>query len=63
MKKEQLSYSSAQAELQQIVRQLQDDQINMDDLAAKVKRAAELIDWCRQHLRQTETEIGQIMEK
>lgn len=52
-----LSYEKAVAELQQIINELQEEMVSMDDLSAKVKRAAELIQWCREKLRSTGEEI------
>ncbi len=51
------SYEEALKELQVIVQQLQQNEIGVDDLAAKVKRAAALIKFCREKLRSTEDEI------
>ena len=56
MAKKQLSYESAMAELQQIVQQLQEQAVNMDELSEKVKRSAELLAFCREKLRKTESE-------
>lgn len=57
---EQPTYESALAELQQIVRDLQDDAVGIDELTAKIARAAELIRFCRERLRMTEEEIGKL---
>jgi exodeoxyribonuclease VII small subunit len=57
---EQLSYESAAAELQQIVRDLQSEAVGIDELAAKIARANELIRFCRERLRMTEEEIGKL---
>ena len=51
------SYEEALNELQVIVQQLQQNEIGVDDLAAKVKRAAALIKYCREKLRTTEDEL------
>jgi exodeoxyribonuclease VII small subunit len=51
------SYDAAMQELQTLVGQLQNDQISVDDLAEKVRRASELIRACREKLRQTEEEV------
>lgn len=53
-----ITYEEAIKELQETVAQLQEDHINVDELAAKAKRAAELIAYCREKLRTTEEEIG-----
>ena len=50
-------YASAYAELQQIVRDLQDETTGIDELTARIARAAELIRFCREKLRTVETEI------
>ncbi len=56
MAKKQLTYESAMAELQQIVQELQEQAVNMDELSDKVKRSAELLVFCREKLRKTESE-------
>ncbi|MFK7935918.1 MAG: exodeoxyribonuclease VII small subunit [Saprospiraceae bacterium] len=57
-----MNYTEALEELQIIVAELQSDSVNMDDLAAKTKRAAELIQFCQQKLRTTEEEVGKLFE-
>ncbi|MBK6932260.1 MAG: exodeoxyribonuclease VII small subunit [Saprospirales bacterium] len=59
---ESLNYESAYAELQQIVAGLQGETIGIDDLAAKIERARELIRFCRERLRATEDAVGKIEE-
>ena len=51
------TYEEALQELQVIVQQLQQNEVGVDDLAAKVKRAAALIKYCREKLRTTEDEL------
>ena len=57
---EQHSYESAFAELQQIVRELQEETVGIDELTARIARATELIRFCRERLRMTEDEIGKL---
>jgi len=57
---EATSYESAFAELQQIVRDLQDESVSIDELTAKIARAAELIRFCREKLRLTEAEMAKL---
>jgi exodeoxyribonuclease VII small subunit len=57
-KTNEFSYDAAMQELQTLVGQLQNDQIGVDALAEKVRRAAELIRLCREKLRQTEDEVN-----
>lgn len=58
----ELTYESAYAELQQIVQDLQGELVGIDDLAAKIARAQELIRFCRERLRQTEEEVGKLLD-
>ena len=60
---EQLTYESAQTELQQIVQDLQNETVGIDELASKIARANELIRFCRERLRMTEEEIGKLTVK
>ncbi|MBV6654250.1 MAG: exodeoxyribonuclease VII small subunit [Mameliella sp.] len=57
-----ITYEEALIELQETVTQLQDNKISIDELSAKVKRAAELIAFCKEKLRTTEEEIGGLFE-
>lgn len=57
-----MKYEEALQELQQIVAELQEDQVSIDGLSDKVKRAAELIEYCRAKLRETEADIGGLFE-
>ena len=49
------TYEGAYNELQQIVSALQSDAISIDDLSEKVKRAAELVAFCQDKLRNVST--------
>jgi len=57
-----LSYAAAYAELQQIVSEIQAETINLDDLTAKIARATELINVCRERLRMTEEEVAKLTQ-
>ena len=57
---EEHTYESAFAELQQIVRDLQEEAVGIDELTAKIARAAELIRFCREKLRMTEEEMAKL---
>ncbi|MFZ4475303.1 MAG: exodeoxyribonuclease VII small subunit [Saprospiraceae bacterium] len=61
MKKTELSYSSAYEELQQIVAALQNEQISIDELPAKIARATELVQFCKNQLRHTEEAVAGLM--
>jgi exodeoxyribonuclease VII small subunit len=56
-----LTYGEAYAELAAIARAIENESIAVDVLAEKVKRAAELITYCRHKLRSTEAEVTKII--
>jgi exodeoxyribonuclease VII small subunit len=61
MAKKNISYDEAINELEQIVAEMEDENIGIDDLSARVKRATELIGICRQKLSSTEEEVNKIL--
>lgn len=58
-----MTYESAYQELKQITAEIESETISVDQLAEKVKRAAELIAYCQEKLRATEAEVGRIIEQ
>jgi exodeoxyribonuclease VII small subunit len=60
---QQTTYEAAYKELQQIAREIENETVSVDVLAAKVKRASELITFCQNKLRSTELEVGKIIEQ
>lgn len=60
---EEMKYHEALTELEAIVRMIENDTPDPDELIVKVRRAAELIRFCRQRLLSTETEINQVLGK
>lgn len=52
-----MTYEAAMRELQEIVDALQENSLGIDDLSGRLKRAAELIAFCREKLRATEEEV------
>lgn len=60
---EKHTYEAAHRELQDIVQRLQDEAISIDELTAQTRRAAELIKFCRQKLRDTEIALQQLFEE
>ncbi len=55
--KSNLTYSEAYVKLEELVEQLEDGNIPLDKLSAKVKQANELVTICESKLRQIQTEI------
>jgi exodeoxyribonuclease VII small subunit len=62
MSKTKISYDASFEELQEIMQDLQEDEISVDELTAKVKRAAELLKMCNQILRDTERNVGDLIK-
>jgi len=63
MSKKIISYEKALQELQEIVARIEANDIGIDDLAPQMKRAAQLIEFCQNKLRTTESEIGELFGK
>ena len=59
----EMTYTAAFEELQQIVADMEDGEITVDDLAVKVKRAAELIKICKLKLTSTEEDVNAILKE
>ena len=53
-------FDQAYEELQDIVSSLQDDDAGIDSLSSKMKRAKELVEFCRSKLREVEEDIEAI---
>ena len=61
MSTEQIGYADALSELQQILGELEAEDIDIDVLAAKVERAAELIRVCRGRINDAELRVKEIV--
>lgn len=57
----QLKYEKAMRELQDIVTMMERDELDIDALGGKLKRAQELIKLCKDRLTKTDEEIQQIL--
>ncbi len=60
---EVLSYEQAYGELQAIIGSIENDAVSIDELAQKVKRAGELVHFCRMRLRTAESEINTLIKQ
>lgn len=57
MSKNKLTYTSAITELEQIVQDIESGEVDVDVLTTKVKRASELIKFCKNSLRNTQKKV------
>lgn len=60
---EEISYKAALAELEQILVAIEEEQVDVDELAVKVKRSAELIRVCRSRIDAASIEIEAVMQE
>jgi exodeoxyribonuclease VII small subunit len=58
-----MTYDEALAELRNILRELQEGQTGLEALGAKVKRAAELVQFCKEKLRSIEEEVENLLSE
>jgi exodeoxyribonuclease VII small subunit len=63
-KKEQTpaSFEEAQEELKEILHQLQSDRIQIDELTSRIQRARTLVEYCRDKLRETQTQLTKLLD-
>ena len=57
-----LTYKEAMVEMEEIVAKLEDNQLDVDELSANVKRVSELIVFCKSKLHDTEEEVKKILK-
>lgn len=60
--KKKLTYEKAYAEVESILEDLSTDEVSVDELAVKIKRAKELIQHCKGKLRDVESDINEIID-
>lgn len=63
MAKKKQTYESAYVELQSILEAIQSEEVSLDALATQLKRAKELIQFCKEKLRAVELELEDVFEE
>ena len=63
MAEKKITFNAAMNELETILEQIESGQPDVDELSGKVKRASELIKFCKGKLRATEEEIEKILKE
>ena len=58
----EMKYEDAMHELESIVSGIEDDQVSIDELSDKIKRATELIKTCKTKLFKTEQDIADVLK-
>jgi exodeoxyribonuclease VII small subunit len=59
--KQEIKYEAAFAELQTIVRRMENDELDIDQMSEQLKRAQQLIKLCKDKLTKTDEEIKKIL--
>ena len=57
---ETMKYEEALAQLEGIVRKMESNELNIDEIAAQLKAAQHLIKFCKDKLSKTEAELSKI---
>lgn len=58
-----MTYEKAMAEMQQILKKMENQELDVDELSNNVKRVKELHQYCQQKLRTTKEEVEQIINE
>jgi exodeoxyribonuclease VII small subunit len=56
------SFGAAMEDLEEILRRIEEEEIDIDELAEELKRAAALLETCRAKIRRAEVEVSQIVQ-
>lgn len=62
MKTNETTYSSAIRELEEIVTEIESGEVDVDVLTVKVKRASELIKFCKDNLKGTQKAVNKVLD-
>ena len=57
---DELKYEEAMAQLESIVRKMESNELDIDEIAAQLKTAQRLIKFCKDKLSKTEAELSKI---
>lgn len=59
----QMTYREATQELEEILRAIESDSVDVDELTQKVQRSSQLIKFCKDKLRHAENAINQVFNE
>lgn len=60
---EAIGFSAALVELESILERIDSEEVDVDRLAAELRRAAELLELCREKIRAADLEVTQIVQR
>lgn len=61
--KKTVTYSEAMAEVEEILEKIENEELDVDELAEKVKRVSVLLKICKDKLHQTNEQVEQILKE
>jgi len=61
--KKAITYTEAMAEVEEILEQIENEELDVDDLAEKVKRVSVLLKTCKDKLMRTNEQVEQILKE
>lgn len=63
MKNKEITYTEAKTEIEKIVSLIESEELDVDQLSKHVKRASELVAFCKKKLTETDEELQKILEE
>lgn len=63
MAAKKVSYSEAMAEIEDILEKIENEELDVDELAEKVKRVSVLLKTCKDKLTKTNEQVEQILKE
>lgn len=58
-----ITYNEAMAEIEEILEKIENEELDVDDLAEKVKRVSVLLKICKDKLQKTNDQVEQILKE
>lgn len=58
-----ITYKEAIDEIEQIIDRIESEELDVDELSAQVKRAGNLLQWCKSRLKNTEEELTRTLDE
>ncbi|HKI86914.1 MAG TPA: exodeoxyribonuclease VII small subunit [Thermoanaerobaculia bacterium] len=60
---DELGFNEAMEELEEILKSIEGEEVDVDQLASGLQRAAQLLEVCRSKIRKAEVEVRQIVQR
>ncbi len=59
----EISFSGAIRELESVLARIEDDSLDIDQLAVELERASKLLELCRGKIKKAELEVAEVVQK